>query len=65
MQFNGEGIQHIALLTDNLLDSIDQLQMAGIPLLTAPNDIYYQNLEGRLPGQIRRPAVPRPAARRG
>ena len=50
MQFNGEGIQHIALLTDNLLDSIDQLQMAGIPLLTAPNDIYYQNLEGRLPG---------------
>src|SRR5256885_7760853 len=48
--FRSEGIQHIALLTDNLLDSIDQLQMAGIPLLTAPNDIYYQNLEGRLPG---------------
>lgn len=50
MQFNGEGIQHIALLTDNLLDSIDQLQMAGIPLLTAPNEIYYDNLEKRLPG---------------
>src|SRR5256885_11290369 len=51
--FRSEGIQHIALLTDNLLDSIDQLQMAGIPLLTAPNDIYYQNLEGRLPGHGR------------
>lgn len=50
MQFNGEGIQHIALLTDDLLDSIDKLQMAGIPLLTAPNDIYYENLAKRLPG---------------
>jgi len=50
MQFNGEGIQHIALLTDNLIDAIDQLQLAGIPLLTAPNDLYYQGLEKRLPG---------------
>ena len=50
MQFNGEGIQHIALLTDNLLHSIDAVQMAGIPLMTAPNDIYYAMLEERLPG---------------
>jgi len=50
MQFNGEGIQHIALLCDNLPAAIDKLQMAGIPLLTAPNDIYYENLEQRLPG---------------
>jgi len=50
MQFNGEGIQHIALLTDNLIQAIDQLQMAGVPLLTAPNDLYYQGLEKRLPG---------------
>ena len=50
MQFNGEGIQHIALLTDDLLKSIDALQMAGIPLLTAPNDIYYEMLGERLPG---------------
>jgi len=50
LQFNGEGIQHIALLTDNLIDAIDQLQLAGIPLLTAPNDFYYQGLEKRLPG---------------
>ncbi|MCB2000343.1 MAG: 4-hydroxyphenylpyruvate dioxygenase [Rhodoferax sp.] len=50
MQFNGEGIQHIALLSDNLIDSVDKLQMAGIPLMTAPNDIYYEMLEERLPG---------------
>jgi 4-hydroxyphenylpyruvate dioxygenase len=50
MQFNGEGIQHIALLTDNLLASVDALQMAGIPLMTAPNDVYYEMLQERLPG---------------
>jgi len=50
MQFNGEGIQHIALLTDNLIDSVDKLQMAGIALMTAPNDVYYEMLEERLPG---------------
>ena len=49
-QFNGEGIQHIALLTDDILASVDALQMAGIPLMTAPNDIYYEMLEERLPG---------------
>jgi 4-hydroxyphenylpyruvate dioxygenase len=50
MKFNGEGIQHIALLTDDLPASVDALQMAGVPLMTAPNDIYYQMLEERLPG---------------
>jgi 4-hydroxyphenylpyruvate dioxygenase len=50
MQFNGEGIQHIALLSDDLLASVDALQMAGVPLLTAPNDVYYEMLEERLPG---------------
>ena len=50
MQFNGEGIQHIALLTDNLIDSVDKLQMAGVPLMTAPNDVYYEMLEERLAG---------------
>ncbi len=50
MQFNGEGIQHVALLTDDLTASVDRLQMAGIPLMTAPNDVYYQMLDERLPG---------------
>ncbi len=50
MQFNGEGIQHIALLSDDILATVDSLQMAGIPLMTAPNDVYYEMLEERLPG---------------
>ena len=50
MKFNGEGIQHVALLTDDLLASVDALQMAGVPLMTAPNDVYYEMLAERLPG---------------
>ena len=50
MQFNGEGIQHVALLTDDLKASVDALQLAGVALMTAPNDIYYEMLEERLPG---------------
>ncbi len=50
MQFNGEGIQHVALLCDDLQASVDSLQMAGIALMTAPNDIYYEMLQQRLPG---------------
>src|SRR6187399_1161051 len=50
MKFNGEGIQHIALLTDDILATIDKLSLAGVPLLAAPNDVYYEMLEQRLPG---------------
>jgi 4-hydroxyphenylpyruvate dioxygenase len=50
MQYNGEGIQHIALLTDDLIASVDALQMAGVPLMSAPNDVYYEMLQERLPG---------------
>ncbi|MET0541815.1 MAG: 4-hydroxyphenylpyruvate dioxygenase, partial [Variovorax sp.] len=50
MQFNGEGIQHIALICDNLQDAVDKLALAGVPLATAPNDVYYEMLDTRLPG---------------
>jgi 4-hydroxyphenylpyruvate dioxygenase len=50
MKFNGEGIQHIALLTDDLLDSVDRLHAAGVPLMTAPPATYYEMLEERLAG---------------
>jgi len=50
MQFNGEGIQHVALLADDLRATIDSLQLAGVPLMPAPNDAYYDMLEERLPG---------------
>ncbi|HAB47141.1 MAG: 4-hydroxyphenylpyruvate dioxygenase [Betaproteobacteria bacterium] len=50
LAFNGEGIQHIALQTDDLLASVDRLREAGIPLMAAPNHSYYDMLEERLPG---------------
>jgi 4-hydroxyphenylpyruvate dioxygenase len=50
MQFNGEGIQHIALICDDLIATVDQLGLAGVPLMTAPNDVYYEMLDTRLPG---------------
>ena len=50
MQFNGEGIQHIALICDNLMEAVDKLAMAGVPLATAPNEVYYEMLDSRLPG---------------
>jgi 4-hydroxyphenylpyruvate dioxygenase len=50
MKYNGEGIQHIALLCDDLLASVDSLRKAGVPLMAAPPGTYYQMLEERLPG---------------
>jgi len=50
MSFNGEGIQHVALLTDDLIRSVDSLRKAGVPLMTAPPATYYEMLAERLPG---------------
>ena len=49
MKFNGEGIQHVALITDDLIASVDRLRAQGVPLMTAPPATYYEMLEGRLP----------------
>ncbi len=50
MQYNGEGIQHVAFETDDLLKSWDMLKANGLPFMTAPPDTYYEMLEERLPG---------------
>ncbi len=50
MQYNGEGIQHIALYTDDLLASWDALKARGMRFMTPPPDSYYEMLEERLPG---------------
>ena len=50
MKYNGEGIQHIALLADDLLASWDSMKKAGVPLMTAPPATYYEMLDERLPG---------------
>ena len=50
MKFNGEGIQHIALLTDDLVDTLDRLRASGVPLMAPPPATYYEMLDERLPG---------------
>jgi len=50
MQYNGEGIQHIALICDDLIACWDRLKDMGVPFMTAPPDVYYEMLEERLPG---------------
>jgi 4-hydroxyphenylpyruvate dioxygenase len=47
-RYHGEGIQHIALSSGNLYDSVDALQMAGIKLLDT-SDTYYELLPRRIP----------------
>jgi 4-hydroxyphenylpyruvate dioxygenase len=50
MKYNGEGIQHIALICDDLFACWDRLKARGVPFMTAPPDTYYQMLDERLPG---------------
>lgn len=50
MQYNGEGIQHIAFACDDLGACLDRLKKRGVPLMTPPPDAYYEMLEERLPG---------------
>jgi 4-hydroxyphenylpyruvate dioxygenase len=48
--YNGEGIQHIAFICDDLITCLDQLRKNGVPLMAAPPATYYAMLEERLPG---------------
>ncbi|MCM0613202.1 4-hydroxyphenylpyruvate dioxygenase [Marinobacter sediminum] len=49
MQFNGEGIQHVAFLTDDLLSTWDELKARGMRFMTPPPRTYYEMLDERLP----------------
>ena len=49
-EYNGEGIQHIALICDDLVACWDRLKKLGVPFMTAPPKTYYDMLDGRLPG---------------
>jgi 4-hydroxyphenylpyruvate dioxygenase len=48
--YNGEGIQHVAFLCDDLIASWDQLKSLGTQFMAPPPDTYYDMLEERLPG---------------
>ncbi len=50
MDFGGEGIQHIALLTEDIYATVDALEENGVKFMTPPPDSYYEMLDDRLPG---------------
>jgi len=48
-QYHGEGIQHIALGTDDIFATVEGLRAAGVAFLDTP-DTYYERVDRRLPG---------------
>lgn len=48
-EYKGSGIQHVALLTDNIVISLETLKNTSLEFLTAPPVTYYQMLRERLP----------------
>ena len=53
-QYRGEGIQHVALRSDDILATWDRLHANGLKFMTPPPDTYYEMLEERVPGHGRR-----------
>ncbi|HKG24627.1 MAG TPA: 4-hydroxyphenylpyruvate dioxygenase, partial [Thermomicrobiales bacterium] len=47
--YHGEGIQHIALGTDGIYETVEALKLKGVPFQTVP-DTYYEQVDSRLPG---------------
>jgi 4-hydroxyphenylpyruvate dioxygenase len=48
-EYKGEGIQHVALGSRDLYDSIETLIERGVAFMPAPNDVYYARIDRRLP----------------
>jgi 4-hydroxyphenylpyruvate dioxygenase len=49
-QYRGEGIQHVALRTEDILKTWDRLHANGVKFMTPPPETYYEMLEERVPG---------------
>ncbi|MEX0928805.1 MAG: 4-hydroxyphenylpyruvate dioxygenase [Balneolales bacterium] len=45
--YGGPGVQHIALLTSDIVDTVEKLQARGLEFLTVPTT-YYKTLTGRV-----------------
>jgi 4-hydroxyphenylpyruvate dioxygenase len=48
-EYKGEGIQHVALGSYDLYESIESLLERSIDFMPAPNDVYYSRIDKRLP----------------
>src|SRR6266702_1953059 len=49
LAYHGEGIQHIALGTGDIYETVETLKTKGVPFQTVP-DTYYEQIDTRLPG---------------
>ncbi|MBI1365001.1 MAG: 4-hydroxyphenylpyruvate dioxygenase [Alphaproteobacteria bacterium] len=48
-RYNGEGIQHIALGTNNIYETVEKLRRRGVPFQTTPST-YYEKVDERIGG---------------
>ena len=48
-QYRGEGIQHIALATDDIYATVEALRARGVVFMNTP-DTYYERVDARVPG---------------
>ncbi|MBX2994222.1 MAG: 4-hydroxyphenylpyruvate dioxygenase [Bdellovibrionaceae bacterium] len=48
-EYKGSGIQHVALLTDNIIKTLESLRMNKLDFLASPPSTYYRQLKERLP----------------
>jgi 4-hydroxyphenylpyruvate dioxygenase len=45
--YRGPGVQHIAMATDDIINTVSQLRVQGVEFLRVP-DTYYDDLQGRI-----------------
>lgn len=48
-EYKGSGIQHLAMLTDDIVKCLENLKSSNIEFLTPPPDTYYKMLPERVP----------------
>jgi 4-hydroxyphenylpyruvate dioxygenase len=48
--YRGEGIQHIALGTDDIYRTVETLKSRGVEFMDPPPEAYYEAVDRRLPG---------------
>ena len=48
--YKGEGIQHIALASEDIYGTVEALIARGVPMMDPPPDAYYAGIDERLPG---------------
>jgi len=46
--YEGAGVQHIAVATDDIISTVSQLRARGIEFLSTPPEAYYKAVPGRL-----------------